>query len=281
MGKKTLAELFEIRLTKNKTIQKKQIKKSIDDAIVSAIVDSFKSTQSHELDDFGTLRKTKKIIDGKTEGFIEFFPNQSAESKILKKYSLNLKNPNKPGKKIFKIIATILLIALLLGISIPVYIIYLHPKVAEYVNKITEENTKKEKDKLLALNKVKKDSSSDSKIFTDSSTDVNGVKKETINFKTDKEVSTNEDKSLIIKTQAINDTKLKTGEFEKSIVEIEGKKYDKYVYIIKEGDTLWWLADKFLLNPFKWPTIHKDNPYIENPNLIYPNYKLTIYTLIK
>jgi len=41
-------------------------------------------------------------------------------------------------------------------------------------------------------------------------------------------------------------------------------------YVVKEGDTLWGLARKFLVNPWEWPEIWQKNPGIENPHLIFP-----------
>lgn len=41
-------------------------------------------------------------------------------------------------------------------------------------------------------------------------------------------------------------------------------------YIVKEGDTLWDISNKFLHDPWKWAELWKENPSIENPNLIYP-----------
>ncbi|MFQ5585293.1 MAG: LysM peptidoglycan-binding domain-containing protein [Thermodesulfobacteriota bacterium] len=42
------------------------------------------------------------------------------------------------------------------------------------------------------------------------------------------------------------------------------------IYIIKKGDTLWHISERFLEDPFKWPALWKRNPYIRNPHLIYP-----------
>ena len=47
-------------------------------------------------------------------------------------------------------------------------------------------------------------------------------------------------------------------------------------YTIKKGDCLWFLAFQFLGNPFQWPQIWQLNPYIKNPDLIYPGDILKI-----
>jgi len=47
-------------------------------------------------------------------------------------------------------------------------------------------------------------------------------------------------------------------------------------YVIQKGDTLWDLSQKFLNNPWYWPKIWSNNPYIENPHWIYPGKKLRI-----
>jgi hypothetical protein len=41
-------------------------------------------------------------------------------------------------------------------------------------------------------------------------------------------------------------------------------------YVVKEGDSLWGIARKFLVNPWTWPKIWQSNPGIENPHLIFP-----------
>ncbi|UCG78200.1 MAG: LysM peptidoglycan-binding domain-containing protein [Nitrospirota bacterium] len=50
-------------------------------------------------------------------------------------------------------------------------------------------------------------------------------------------------------------------------------------YIIKPGDTLWDISAAELKDPFLWPNIWKENPDIENPDLIYPDQfiKIPVY----
>lgn len=51
------------------------------------------------------------------------------------------------------------------------------------------------------------------------------------------------------------------------------------VYVIRQGDTLWDISSALLKDPFLWPFIWKANPYIANPDLIYPGNKLAIPSL--
>lgn len=41
-------------------------------------------------------------------------------------------------------------------------------------------------------------------------------------------------------------------------------------YTVKEGDTLWDISQAILTDPFLWPKVWRNNPYIQNPDLIYP-----------
>ncbi len=47
-------------------------------------------------------------------------------------------------------------------------------------------------------------------------------------------------------------------------------------YVVAEGDTLWDISEKLLLDPFLWPEIWQVNPEIENPHLIYPGDVITL-----
>jgi hypothetical protein len=51
------------------------------------------------------------------------------------------------------------------------------------------------------------------------------------------------------------------------------------IYTIKQADTLWDISNTFLKDPFLWPLIWKINPYITNPDLIYPGNSLVIPSL--
>jgi hypothetical protein len=50
------------------------------------------------------------------------------------------------------------------------------------------------------------------------------------------------------------------------------------VYVVKKGDTLWGLSDRFMKDPFYWPDMWASNPgEVKNPHFIYPGQRLRIY----
>lgn len=55
-----------------------------------------------------------------------------------------------------------------------------------------------------------------------------------------------------------------------------GQADEPVYYTIVKHDTLWDISKRFLKNPFKWPKIWKINPYIKNPDLIYPGNMVKI-----
>lgn len=48
-------------------------------------------------------------------------------------------------------------------------------------------------------------------------------------------------------------------------------------YVIKKGDTLWGISQRFIKDPYYWPNLWSNNPFIANPHLIYPGQKVAIY----
>ncbi len=48
-------------------------------------------------------------------------------------------------------------------------------------------------------------------------------------------------------------------------------------YVIKKGDTLWGISQRFLKDPYYWPSLWSNNPNLTNPHLIYPGQEITIY----
>lgn len=49
---------------------------------------------------------------------------------------------------------------------------------------------------------------------------------------------------------------------------------DNTIYVIKKGDTLWGLSERFLNDPLYWPDLWSKNRDITNPHLIYPGQRV-------
>jgi LysM repeat protein len=50
------------------------------------------------------------------------------------------------------------------------------------------------------------------------------------------------------------------------------------IYVIKQGDTLWGLSDRFIKDPNYWPNMWSKNSRITNPHVIYPGQKVRIFS---
>jgi hypothetical protein len=50
------------------------------------------------------------------------------------------------------------------------------------------------------------------------------------------------------------------------------------IYVIKKGDTLWGLSERFLKEPNYWPNLWANNPPIANPHLIFPGQRVRVYS---
>jgi hypothetical protein len=48
-------------------------------------------------------------------------------------------------------------------------------------------------------------------------------------------------------------------------------------YVVKKGDTLWTISNKFLKDSWQWPELWYVNPKVQNPHLIYPGDELYLY----
>ncbi|HPO48939.1 MAG TPA: LysM peptidoglycan-binding domain-containing protein [Spirochaetota bacterium] len=266
-----------------KTLRNKKLSKideNIENILIESLIDALKLQQTHNLGNLGYLKKNSKNgNDGRITKKIDFIQNEDENIKILEKIKKNkdIVSKSEKNKNILLIISVAVIVLFILGgvlLFLSFFLKNSKTKFNDESNSIVEKLiSDKTKNDFQTKKEGNKDSSSDFVIYKNKR-----IMKEEIDYK-NKEIIVNNDKSIIIKTEAKNDTNLKEGEFTIEKVSIDGKIYDKNLYVIKKGDTLWDIAKKFLKNPFLWPNIHKDNPYIKNPHKIQPNYKLTIYTI--
>ena len=49
------------------------------------------------------------------------------------------------------------------------------------------------------------------------------------------------------------------------------------IYVIKQGDTLWGLSERFIKDPLYWPNMWSKNSQVTNPHFIYPGQKVRIF----
>ncbi len=49
------------------------------------------------------------------------------------------------------------------------------------------------------------------------------------------------------------------------------------IYVVKQGDTLWGLSERFIKDPRYWPGMWSKNSQITNPHLIYPGQKVRVF----
>src|SRR5665647_2348836 len=49
------------------------------------------------------------------------------------------------------------------------------------------------------------------------------------------------------------------------------------IYVIRQGDTLWGLSERFIKDPYYWPNMWSKNGQVTNPHFIYPGQKVRIF----
>jgi len=83
-------------------------------------------------------------------------------------------------------------------------------------------------------------------------------------------------KSMIIKRACFLVVALLATTWAYAASDIVLKKSHPSEYTIKQGDTLWDIASRFLRDPWRWPDIWHVNPQIKNPHLIYPGDQVVL-----
>lgn len=59
---------------------------------------------------------------------------------------------------------------------------------------------------------------------------------------------------------------------------LAAEKEEPVIYVIKQGDTLWGLSERFIKDPKYWPNMWAKNSQITNPHLIYPGQMLRVFS---
>lgn len=49
------------------------------------------------------------------------------------------------------------------------------------------------------------------------------------------------------------------------------------IYVIKQGDTLWGISERFIKDPNYWPNMWSNNSQVTNPHFIYPGQKVRVF----
>ena len=49
------------------------------------------------------------------------------------------------------------------------------------------------------------------------------------------------------------------------------------IYVIKQGDTLWGISERFIKDPNYWPNMWSKNGQVTNPHFIYPGQKVRVF----
>lgn len=57
----------------------------------------------------------------------------------------------------------------------------------------------------------------------------------------------------------------------------QGRLEEEMDYIVKNGDTLWGISERFYGDPFLWPRLWQQNQYVTNPHQIYPGDRIRLY----
>jgi hypothetical protein len=60
-------------------------------------------------------------------------------------------------------------------------------------------------------------------------------------------------------------------------VAVAAEQEEPTIYVIKQGDTLWGLSERFIKDPKYWPNMWAKNGQITNPHLVYPGQKVRVF----